>query len=97
MLGRYVRERNVLTLAEAVHKMSGLPAEQMGFTDRGLIRPGMKADLLLFDAETVIDRSTQQAPREVSTGIERVWVNGEVVYEEGKTTGRFPGDVIRRE
>jgi N-acyl-D-amino-acid deacylase len=96
VLGRYVRERNVLTLAEAIHKMSGLPAEHMGFTDRGILRPGMKADLVLFDAETVIDRSTREAPREVSSGIERVWVNGEVVYEKGQTTGRFPGEVIRR-
>jgi N-acyl-D-amino-acid deacylase len=69
----------------------------MGFSDRGLVRPGMKADLVLFDPRTVIDRSTRQAPREVSSGIERVWVNGEVVYEEGSTTGRYPGEVIRRE
>ncbi len=96
VLGRYVRERNVLTLAEAIHKMSGLPAEHMGFTDRGILRPGMKADLVLFDAETVIDRSTREAPREVSSGIERVWVSGEVVYDEGQTTGRLPGEVIRR-
>ena len=96
VLGRYVRERDVLTLPEAIRKMSSLPASQMGFTDRGSIAPGMKADLVLFDPETVIDRATPEEPHALSEGIARVWVNGAVVFEEGKTTGVYPGVAIKR-
>jgi N-acyl-D-amino-acid deacylase len=93
-LGRYVRERGVMDLATAVHKSSGLAAAHMGIRDRGMIRPGMLADLVLFDAERVLDRATPQVPHALSVGIHRVWVNGEVVYEDGRTTGRLPGRVI---
>lgn len=95
-LGRYVRERGVMDLATAVHKASGLAAAHMGIRDRGVIRPGMLADLVLFDADRVLDRATPQAPHALSVGIHRVWVNGEVVYEDGRTTGRLPGRVIHR-
>jgi N-acyl-D-amino-acid deacylase len=95
-LGRYVRERGVLPLPEAVRKCTSLPARQMGFSDRGRIAPGMKADLVLFDPETVIDRSTPQDPHAVATGIDRVWVGGVSVYEDGKTTGMFPGRPLKR-
>ncbi len=94
-LGRYVRERGVMDLATAVHKSTGLAAAHMGLRDRGEIRPGMKADLVLFDPDSVIDRATPEAPRTLSVGIERVWVNGEVVFEDGEPTGRRPGQVIR--
>jgi N-acyl-D-amino-acid deacylase len=93
-LGRYVRERGVMDLATAVHKSSGLAAANMGIVDRGVIRPSMKADLVLFDPSTVLDRATPEAPEALSVGIERVWVNGEIVFENGKTTGRHPGQVI---
>ena len=95
-LGRYVRERGVMDLATAVHKSSGLAAAHMGIADRGVIRPGMLADLVLFDAERIRDRATPQEPHVVSVGINRVWVNGEVVYADGRTTSRLPGRVIRR-
>jgi N-acyl-D-amino-acid deacylase len=95
-LGRYVRERGIMDLATAVHKSSGLAAAHMGIRDRGVIRPGMLADLVLFDAERVLDRATPEAPHALSVGIHRVWVNGESVYEDGRTTGRLPGRVIRR-
>jgi N-acyl-D-amino-acid deacylase len=95
-LGRYVRERGVMDLATAVHKSSGLAAAHMGIADRGVIRPGMLADLVLFDAERILDRATLQEPHAVSVGIHKVWVNGEVVYADGRTTGRLPGRVIRR-
>jgi N-acyl-D-amino-acid deacylase len=95
-LGRYVRERGVMDLATAVHKSSGLSAAHMGIRDRGVIRPGMLADLVLFDAERVLDLATPQAPHAVSVGIHKVWVNGEVVYADGRTTGQLPGRVIRR-
>ena len=95
-LGRYVRERRIMDLATAVHKASGLAAAHMGIRDRGAIGPGMMADLVLFDPSTVLDRATPQAPHALSVGIETVWVNGEIVYENGRTTGRLPGRVIRR-
>jgi N-acyl-D-amino-acid deacylase len=95
--GRYVRERKVMPLPEAVRKTSSLPASQMGFSNRGRIAKGFKADLVLFDPETVIDRSTPTDPHAVSTGIDRVWVNGVLVYEDGKTTGRYPGSALERE
>jgi N-acyl-D-aspartate/D-glutamate deacylase len=95
-LGRYVRERKVVDLATAVHKSSGLAAAHMGILDRGVIRPSMKADLVLFDPDTVLDQATPDSPQVLSIGIERVWVNGEIVFENGKTTGRHPGQVIRQ-
>jgi N-acyl-D-amino-acid deacylase len=95
-LGRYVRERKVLPLEEAVHRMTSLAAEHMGIKDRGRITPGMFADLVLFDPATVIDRATPQRPHLTSVGIERVWVNGAEVFAGGKTTGAKPGKVIRR-
>jgi N-acyl-D-amino-acid deacylase len=94
-LGRYVRERQIMDLATAVHKSSGLAATHMGFRDRGAIRPGMKADLVLFDPDGVLDHATPASPEALSIGIERVWVNGESVFENGQTTGRRPGQVIR--
>jgi N-acyl-D-amino-acid deacylase len=96
ILGRYVRERGILTLPEAVRKLSGLAAANMGIRDRGTIAPGMRADLVLFDPKTVIDRATLEDPAAVSEGIHTVWVNGVVVYRERKATGAFPGRVIRR-
>ena len=96
ILGRYVRDENLLPLEEAVRKMSSLAAENMGFTDRGLIAEGMIADLVLFDPDTVIDHATPLEPNLYSTGITTVWVGGEIVYNEGKATDARPGKVIRR-
>lgn len=96
ILGRYVREQQLLSLEEAVHRMTGLAAEHMGFENRGVIREGMLADLVLFDADTIVDRATPQSPGLLSIGIEAVWVAGELVYEEGRATGALPGKIIRR-
>ena len=96
VLGRYVREHGVLPLPEAIRKMTSLSAANMGLRERGAIKPGYYADLVLFDAKTVVDRSTTSDPRALSTGIERVWVNGEVVFEKGSVTGKTAGRVIRR-
>ena len=96
VLGRYVRERNLMPLETAVHKMSGLTAQHLGLTDRGLIREGMAADLVLFDPEIVIDRATPENPAALSAGIRSVWVNGELVFADGATTGARPGRIIRR-
>ena len=96
ILGHYVRERRVMKLAEAVRKASGLAAANMGFTDRGLIKPGMRADLVLFDAARVKDRATPADPHAVSAGVKSVWVNGVLVYRDGTSTGAHPGRVLRR-
>jgi N-acyl-D-amino-acid deacylase len=94
VLGRFVREKHVLTLAEAVRKMTSLPARRVGLRDRGRIAPGMKADLVLFDPETVIDRSTFEEPRRLATGITAVVVNGEIVWAGGRATGSRPGKAL---
>jgi len=80
----------------SVHKMSGLSAAHMGFTDRGLIQPGKAADLVLFDPATVIDHATPLEPELLSTGITQVWVNGVSVFADGTATGQRPGVFIKR-
>jgi N-acyl-D-amino-acid deacylase len=96
VLGRYVRDEKLLTLEQAVHKMTGLTARHMGFEDRGLIAPGKVADLVLFDSLAVIDRATAEEPNLISDGIVGVWVSGERVFGDGRTTDARPGVVIRR-
>ncbi|HEU4786823.1 MAG TPA: serine hydrolase [Gemmatimonadaceae bacterium] len=96
VLGRYVREQHVLTLEEAVRKMTSLAAAAVGISDRGSIRSGMAADLVLFDPRTVAERATIAEPHATSVGIQTVWVNGEIVYDNGKPTGTFPGRALRR-
>lgn len=91
VLGRYVRERKVLTLEDAVHRMSGLPARRFGLQDRGLISPGMKADLVLFDPATVSDKSDYLHPHQYSVGVDSVWVNGVAAMRQGKMTGALGG------
>ena len=97
VLGRYVREQELMSLEQAIHKMTGLAASHMGMTHRGLIRPGQAADLVLFDPETVLDNATATDPQAQNTGITTVWVNGIEVFNEAKTTGHYPGQVIRRQ
>jgi N-acyl-D-aspartate/D-glutamate deacylase len=97
VLGRYVREQHVLTLEDAIRKMTSLAAANVGIGDRGIIRPGMAADLVLFDPATVADRATITEPHAASVGIKTVWVNGEVVYDGAKTTAVYPGKALRRE
>jgi CubicO group peptidase (beta-lactamase class C family) len=96
VLGHYVRERHVLTLEDAIRKMTSLSAANVGITDRGTIRPGLSADLVLFDPATVAERATIVEPRATSIGIQTVWVNGENVYDNGKPTGKYPGHALRR-
>jgi N-acyl-D-amino-acid deacylase len=97
VLGRYVRERGILSLEQAVQKMTALPARHMGLTDRGLLLPGYTADMVLFDPATVIDTATLEEPRARARGIERVWVAGEIVYQDGHSTGRRPGVPLLRD
>jgi len=95
VLGRYVRELRWLTLPEAIRKMTSLPAQRFRLRDRGLVRPGFKADLVLFDPARIIDRSTFQKPELISEGVKRVFVNGEEVWIDGKVTGNRPGRALR--
>jgi dihydroorotase/N-acyl-D-amino-acid deacylase len=95
ILGRYVREEKLLTLEEAVRKMTSLPASRMGIADRGILRPGMAADVVLFDPATVLDRSTYADPLHYSAGIPFVMVNGELVVDGGRITTARPGRALK--
>lgn len=95
VLGVYVRERSVLSLEEAVRKMSALNAEQMSIPDRGVLKAGAYADIVLFDPETVADRASIENPTAPSAGIELVMVNGEIVYQDERFTGVRPGRSVK--
>jgi N-acyl-D-amino-acid deacylase len=95
-LGHYIRDRNVLSLEEGIRRMTSLSAQHLGIAERGSIQVGHYADLVLFDPETVKDHSTYKAPHVPSVGIEKVWVNGQLVLEGGQVTGNRPGKPIRR-
>ena len=94
ILGHYVRERGVITLEEAVKKMSSQSARRLGIHDRGLITEGYFADVAVFDAEEIIDRASFEQPHQYATGMKFVLVNGEVVVENGAHTGRRPGRIL---
>ncbi len=96
VLGRYVREYGVLTLEEAVKKMTSLPADCYGIRDRGVIRTGMCADLTVFNPETVIDKATYRDPHRLPDGIEYVFVNGIAAVKQGVCTGNLAGKVLRK-
>lgn len=96
VLGRYVREKGVLHLEEAVRKMTSAPAQRLGLRDRGLLREGMWADITIFDPERVADRATFVDPHQYPVGVEWVLVNGQVVVEGDRHTGQLPGEVLLR-
>jgi dihydroorotase/N-acyl-D-amino-acid deacylase len=95
VLGLYVRERKVLTLEDAVRKMSGFPAQRMGLADRGLLRPGMKADVVVFDPETIADKATFEQPHQYAVGVSEVIVNGRLTLANGQMTGERAGRALR--
>jgi N-acyl-D-amino-acid deacylase len=95
-LGVYVRELGVLALEQAIRKMTSLPAQRLGLRDRGLVRPGMAADLVCFDPDTVTDVATFDEPRRTAEGIPYVAVNGRLVVDDGRHTGDLPGRALRR-
>lgn len=95
VLQEYVRERGVLRLEQAIHKMTGQAAEKLDLRDRGLLRPGLQADLVVFDSDTVREVSGYGDPHRYPEGIELVMVNGEVVVHNGEHTGRLAGHVLR--
>jgi len=96
ILSRYVREQQVISLEEAIHKAAGLPAQKLRWMDRGLIRRGYKADLVVFDPLTIADRATYAAPHQYPVGVHHVIVNGQLVIKDGLHTGARPGEVLSR-
>ena len=95
VLGHYVRDLQLLSLEQAVHRASGLPATNLSLRDRGFLREGYFADVLVFDPDTVQDHATFEKPHQYSTGMEKVFVNGELVFDDGEHTGALPGQVVR--
>ncbi len=91
MLGHYTRELGLLTLPDAVRKMTSVPADTFGLTDRGLLEPGYAADLVVLDPDTVIDHATFAEPHQLSVGVRDVVVNGVVALRDGVPTGERPG------
>lgn len=96
VLARYVREKHVLGLEEAVHKMTGMPAARLRLRDRGLVREGMFADLVVFDADSILDTATYERPHQYPVGIDYVLVNGTPVVDRGAFTDKRAGRVLRR-
>ncbi len=95
VLARYVRERKALTLEDAVRKMSGYPAGRLRLLDRGLLRPGMKADVVIFDPAKVQDKADYANPHQYAEGVRDVIVNGQVVIGDGRLTSARPGSILR--
>ncbi len=95
ILGRYVREQGVIPLEDAIRKMSSAVATRLSITDRGVLREGLWADVVIFDPETIIDRATFEAPHQLSEGMRYVFVNGVAVVRDGQHTGAKPGMVVR--
>jgi N-acyl-D-amino-acid deacylase len=96
VLGRYVRERGVLTLEDAVHRMTGRSAERFGLKARGVIAPGNYADICIFDPQAVVDMATFEQPEQPAAGIHYVLVNGRIALEKGVPTQARAGKVLRR-
>ena len=96
VLAKYVREEKLLALEDAIRKMSGAVAARLGLLDRGLLRPGCYADVVLFDVATVTDKATFEDAHQLSTGIRDVWVNGTRVIRNGQHTSATPGQIVKR-
>lgn len=94
-LGKYVREEKIVPLAEAVRRLTALPAENLGLRDRGRLRPGMAADIVLFDPQRIVDHATFEKPMQYATGVRDVFVNGVQVLRNGEPTGATPGRFVK--
>jgi N-acyl-D-aspartate/D-glutamate deacylase len=94
ILGRYVREYKIITLEEAIRKMTSANAAKVRLYDRGMLRPGMAADITVFNADTIIDHATFEKPHQYATGVEYLVVNGKLVLEKGKHTNARPGTIL---
>jgi dihydroorotase/N-acyl-D-amino-acid deacylase len=95
VLGRYVRELKIITLQDAVRKMTSFPAQRLGLFDRGLVRPGLKADLVLFDENEIGDRATFENTHQFAVGVKFVLVNGEVIFDGHAMTAARPGRILK--
>ena len=95
ILGRYVRDERVLTLEDAIRKFTSAVATRLSITDRGILRPGLMADIVVFDPATVAEKSTFEKPHQLSVGVRDVWVNGTRVLKGGQHTGAKPGRALR--
>ena len=96
VLGKYVREERILKLENAVRKMTSLPAQKLGLRDRGLVREGMYADIIIFDPEKVADKASYADPHRYPEGIKYVLVNGRVTIDSGEHTGELSGKALRK-
>jgi dihydroorotase/N-acyl-D-amino-acid deacylase len=94
VLGRYVRDLHVISLEEAVRKMSAFPAQRIGLADRGVLREGMKADIAIFDPNTVRDLATFERPHQYAEGVSQVIVNGQIAFENGTMSTARPGRIL---
>lgn len=95
ILGKYVRQDSIISLEFAIRKMTSLAAQRFGFSERGLLKPGMYADITIFDPNTIVDNATFEQPQQLSSGVSYVIVNGVPVVEEGKVTSALPGRALR--
>jgi hypothetical protein len=94
LLGKYVREEKLIPLEEAVRKLSGLPATNLGLSGAGFLKPGMFADVVVFDPATIADRATYKEPHQYAVGMRHVFVNGVQVLKDGEHTGALPGRAV---
>ncbi|MCA9124467.1 MAG: membrane dipeptidase [Planctomycetales bacterium] len=95
VVGKYCRDENILPLETAIHKLTGLPAQNLGIRKRGFLKPGYFADIVIFDPKTIQDHATFEVPHQYATGVRDVLVNGQLVLEDGEHTGQTPGQVVR--
>lgn len=95
LLGHYVRERQVISLEDAIYRLTSLPATNLKLKKRGSLKPGNYADIVLFDAEKIKDNATFSEPHQYASGVEHVFVNGVQVLQNGEHTGAFPGRFVR--
>jgi N-acyl-D-amino-acid deacylase len=96
ILGKFARDERVVTLPQAIRKMTSFPAQRLGLRDRGLLRDGFKADVVVFDPLTVGAPATRSQPKQFATGIDYVFVNGTAVIDQSQHTGALPGRPLRR-
>ena len=95
LLGKYVRDEKIIPLEEAIYKLSGLPARNLKIKQRGLLKKGYFADVVVFDADSINDHATFEDPMQYSSGVEQVWVNGTHVLKNGKHTGAYGGRFVK--
>ncbi len=95
LLGKYVRDEKATTMEDAIRRLTSLPAANLRIADRGLLKAGQFADVVVFDAATIADHATYEQPHQYATGMTHVWVNGTQVLKNGEHTGAKPGQVVR--